>query len=404
MRTLFGKFLFVIGLATVVVSCRVQHEAIMADVIRFSDDAQTSYSHKDGKFKNLYEQSEPYRLYGKNGVNNTELNNMKQFIRGKETGNATAGYYALDLGLARTEYVRKHQFKNDPYTKFYIIYMTDGLDNASVQVAKNHKQLWFTSKEEAYAKQIQRKMKRVMGVFKLEQNTFQVFPIMFLGEDMQENMKKRGANTLEERKKLAAEDMQYYRGASKGTTVPEVLIETDYKKVASDFEGVLASSGFEFHVPVGYRDQRIRMTLTNDKKQQVQIEGVLKKSWGQWVLKEITYSDGVTIPDQRYEHRKKPLKEVAAINNKNAGKSLTAVFRLDDIRLDGKNFKVQHAVQEHRHSTYFETNTEYELYKRNLSNSYIILIMDVSNSLRERLKDEQQAMEDIVKIILQTTE
>lgn len=392
------------GLAVSIVSCRVQHEAIMADVIRFSDDAETSYSHKDGKFKNLYDQSEPYRLYGKNGVNNTDLNNMKQFIRGKETGNATAGYYALDLGLARTEYVRKHQFKNDPYTKFYIIYMTDGLDNASIQVAKNHKQLWFTSEETAYAKQIQRKMKRVMGVFKLQQNTFQVFPIMFLGEDMQANMKKRGANTLEERKRLAAEDMQYYRGASKGTTIPEVLVETDYKQVVKGFEGVLASSGFEFHVPVGYRNQRIRMTLTNDQGKKIQIEGVLKKSWGSWYLKEITYSDGVTIPDQRYMYRKNPLKEVAAVNSKNASKSLAAVFRLDDIRLDGKNFKVKTAVQEHRRNTYFETNTEYELYKRNLSDCYVMLIMDVSNSLRDRLKDEQQALEDIVKIILQTAD
>ena len=403
MRAILGKYLLLAGMVLLGASCAVQHEAIMADAIRFSDDAVTSYTHKDGKFKNLYNQSSPYLLYDKNGFNKAGKEDLQKFIRGKETGKATAGYYALDLALDRTEYVRKHQFKNDPFTKSYIIYMTDGLDNASVQVAHNHKQLWFITKESSYAKRIQKKMKRVMGVCKLQQNTFQVFPIMFLGEDMQENMKKRGANTLEERKKLAAEDMQYYRGASKGTTVPEVLVETDYKQIGKGFEGVLASSGFEFHVPVGYRDQRIRMKLTNEQGQHIEIEGLLTKMAGEWWLKEITYSDGVTIPDQRYAFRNKPLREVAAVN-KDDTKSLMVIFRLDDIRLDGKNFKVQEAVQEHERAGFFETNTEYEMLKRNLSDSYVLMILDVSSSLRERLKDEQQAMEDILKVILKTAE
>lgn len=375
----------------------------MADAIRFSDDAVTSYTHKDGKFKNMREQSAPYSLYTKSGINKKDLEALRKFIRRPETGNATAGYYALDLGLDRTRYVRRHYFKNDPDTRFYIIYITDGLDNAGVQVARNHSQLWFTNDEEAYAKHIQQKMKNVMGEFKSQQNTFQVFPIMFLGEDMQENMKKRGAKTMEEYKQLAAEDMQYYRGASKGVTVPEVLVETDYKKVAKDFEEILASAGFEFHVPVGYRNQQIRMTLTNDHGQDIWIEGTLKKDGFEWSLTDITYSDGVTIPDQRYAYRNKPLTSVSSINQSDT-KALQVIFRLDDIRLDGKTFRVHKAVQEHKRNGFYETNTEYELYKRSISNTYVMLIMDVSNSLRGRLKDEQQAMEDIINVILKTTE
>ena len=59
--------LFILISLLVCSSCRVQHEAIMGDAIRFSDDVTTTYTHRDGKFKNLYSQSEPVMLKGIRG-------------------------------------------------------------------------------------------------------------------------------------------------------------------------------------------------------------------------------------------------------------------------------------------------------------------------------------------------
>lgn len=383
-----------------VVSCVTQHKAVMGDAIRFSDDAQTSYTHKDGKFKNLSNQSTPYELYGRNGVNYGEVEKLKKFIHYNHGGSETAGYYALDLGLDRVNYVRRHYFKYDPSTKFYIIYMTDGLDNTSVQVARNHKQLWFTTRESSYAKQIQQKIKRTMGLFKLKQNTFKIFPIMFIGNDVKKNMEKRGLNTIEDVKREVAKEMQYYRGASRGTAAPEVLLGTDFNEITKDFKEMFASSGFEFYVPVGYRGQRIRMNLVNEKGEEVQVEGTLKKCWFQWCLTNITYSPNVTILDQRLLYLGKPLKKLYARNGKDT-KATSAIFRMDEIKLNGKNYKVTAATQEH--GKYYETNSEYKLQRLDNSDAYIMLVMDESVSLGEHIKEEQKTMSDIVDIIMKST-
>ena len=395
-KTYFPLFILLVSLL-VCASCRTQHEAIMGDAIRFGDDVTTTYTHKDGKFKNLYSQSEPVSLYTKNGVDKKEVANLKSFIRQKNQGHQTTGYYALDLGLDRIEYVRKHQFKNDPNTKYYIVYMTDGLDNASVQLAKNKKQLWFINSEDKYVKRIQKKIKNTMGVCKQKQNTFQIFPIMFVGKDMQANLAKRGLKTKEDILKAANEDMQSYRGASKGASVPEVILGTDFKEITRDFQELFASSGFEFYVPTGYRNQRVRMILENDKKEKIQIEGTLKKKWFKWCLTDIQYPENVTIMKSA-SGKPKTIKELYAIND---SKELSAIFRLEEIQLNGKKFHIKHATQEH--GKYFETNTEYELSKLANTNAYVLLIMDESASLGDQTKNEQKAMEDILDIVMKST-
>lgn len=397
MKKHYFQFLLFVVTTMVISSCQVQHDVVYGDAIRFSDDAITSYSHADGKFKNLKSQSEPFLLLDTKGANKEGMNQMSEFLHRVDSGNATAGYYALDLALDRVKYVRKHQFKHDPNTRYFIVYLTDGLDNVSVRVAKNHKQLWFINSEDRYAKRIQRKMKKVMGVFKIKQNAFQVYPIMYLGDDMARIMKDRGAKTLADQKKEAAEAMEYYRGASKGTEVPEVLVETDFKKVAKDFEDALGSTGFQFQIPVGYRNQRVRMNLKNAKGEKVQIEGTFKRSFFKWRLKDITYTDGASIPDQRPLFRNKPLTKLTA----SAGdrKALFAVFRMDQIKLNGKNFKVAGTpTQEHMRNGKFEINTEYK--KSNFSDIYVLLVMDESGSVGSKLKSEQKAMEEILNVIM----
>lgn len=400
MKKSYLKTLMFITISMSSISCVVQHKAIMGDAIRFSDDAVSSYTHKDGVFKNLYSQSDPYMLYGQDGIHYGELSKMKNFIRRNDQGLLTAGYYALDLALDRVRYVRRHYFKHDQNTKYYIIYMTDGKDNTSVQVARNHRQLWFTTKEKTYAKHIQRKMKNTMGAFKIRQNTFKVFPMLFIGNELKQDIAKSGSiSTIEDIKKVAAEAMKYYRGSSRGTSTPEVLLGTDFKEITKNFEEMFASSGFEFYVPVGYRGQQVRMTLENEDGEEIQIEGKLRKKWFMWCLTKIKYPDNVSIPDQRFLYRGKPLKELYA-SNRNDRKALSAIFRMDDIKLNGKNYKVVTAEQEH--GEWYETNTEYQALKRSNTNAYVLLIMDVSTSLGNQKENEKQAMEDMLNIIMNT--
>ena len=118
-----------------------------------------------------------------------------------------------------------------------------------------------------------------------------------------------------------------------------------------------------------------------------------------WCLTNIKYPNNVTIPDQRLLYRGKPLKELYA-SNRNDMKATQANFRMDDIKLNGKNFKVSYTSQDH--GKYYETNSEYDAYKRNNNDAYVLLIMDESGSLGDQTQAEKNAMQDILDIIMKT--
>ena len=141
-QSLFKAFLC-LSFIFVMASCATKHKIMLADVITFSDDAQASYL-----TSNKAQQLPPYVIYQEDEVDNISEDNYKsdgafalkkQLMNFKKMqGKNTAGYYAMDLGLDRVKYVKNKILKGDKQSKFYIIYITDGLDNISVQAAKNH--------------------------------------------------------------------------------------------------------------------------------------------------------------------------------------------------------------------------------------------------------------------------
>ena len=115
-------------------SCTITHEVLLVDVISFSDSENASYTYKKGKMKNLFKQSDPYELYSpvaQNADSKTMFKHrgqlegnkkkMQEFIDYTRMGNNTAGIYAMDLALDRVKYIKKHNLKRDPNSKYYII-------------------------------------------------------------------------------------------------------------------------------------------------------------------------------------------------------------------------------------------------------------------------------------------
>ena len=144
-------------------SCATTHEILLGDVISFGDDAITSYKCRKGKTKNNYKQGEPYILYTPSkGTDFSERFKMQSRINNTRMENNTAGIYAMDIALDRVKYIRKHQLKGDHNAKYYVIYMTDGLDNISVQVASNNKQGKYKNPDK-YKKKMEKKIKKISG-------------------------------------------------------------------------------------------------------------------------------------------------------------------------------------------------------------------------------------------------
>lgn len=358
-------------------SCATTHEIMLADVITFADDANTSYSYRKGPAKNLFKQSHPYEVY-KNGKYNRKV---AAAVKGKldaiatTSGFNTAGYYALDLGLDRVKYVRKKVLKGDKQTRYYIIYLTDGLDNTSVQVAKNNRQGNYKNDEE-YINKLNKKKAKLMGCGK-NQQCFQIYPMLYIGTDLRKIQQQNEMNdTLF--LNWAAEQMKPFEGASKGWEKQDAMLATDWKDLAKKLEEKFTSASYEFYVPKGYINKRIRMTLYDEQGVKTSIEGLYTKKGGKYILKDVESKGGLSFKTGQTDDEK----SVVSFNNDDK-KSDKSWFKVENLNCNGSNYKVYtgSTKQDYFNKNYWLFNSEYDKSARASINTYILFVADVSASL-----------------------
>ena len=414
---MYYKRLLRIALCAVVVllsSCATTHEIMLADFISFSDEAETSYDRKS-----RYNQGKPYILY--EGETKNEKGDViatgKGINRGKISaltgklgsvarleGENTAGYYAMDLGLERVKYIRKKILKKDKLTKFYIIYITDGLDNISVQTAKNNKRGSYKTLD-AYIKTLNKRKSRLMGSGK-DQQCFQIYPLGLIGEDMNRigednNMSK------EQLTEWMKEYMEGFRGSSKGWETPEVTLADNWDKLTEEFIDKFTSSRYQFYIPKGYLNKRVKMTLTDEEDGiQTFVEGTYKKKGGKFILADVKLT-GKLISKTGRDGDKYRFTEIKAFNNANK-KDKMSWFAIENLSRDGKPYKVylgngdrrdpkapRQQFQEvsdkdvkKKHSNNSADgrwifNSEYDGKAHAGVNTYVLFIADVSKSIGE---------------------
>ncbi|MBO7234693.1 MAG: hypothetical protein J6V13_06870 [Paludibacteraceae bacterium] len=414
---MYYKRLLRIALCAVVVllsSCATTHEIMLADFISFSDDAETSYNRKS-----RYNQGKPYILYegetknkkgdviatGK-GMDRGQISKMTGKLKSvaRLEGENTAGYYALDLGLERVKYVRKKILKKDKLTKFYIIYITDGLDNISVQTAKNNKRGSYKTLD-AYIKKLNKRKSRLMGSGK-DQQCFQIYPLGLIGEDMK-RIGEDNTMSKEELTKWMSEYMEGFRGSSKGWETPEVTLADSWDTLQKEFIEKFTSSRYQFYIPKGYLNKRVRMTLTDEEEgNQTFVEGTYKKKGGKYILADVELKENLVSntakngPEYEFE-------EIKAFNNANK-KDKMSWFAIENLSRDGKPYKVylgngdrrdpkapRQQFQEvndkdinkkHSNNAAGERwifNSEYDGKAHAGVNTYVLFIADVSKSIGE---------------------
>lgn len=358
-------------------SCATTHEIMLADVITFADDANTSYSYRKGPFKNLFKQSHPYEVYKNGKYNRKEAAAVKGKLDAIATtsGFNTAGYYALDLGLDRVKYVRKKVLKGDKQTRYYIIYLTDGLDNTSVQVAKNNRQGNYKNDEE-YINKLNKKKAKLMGCGK-NQQCFQIYPMLYIGTDLRKIQQQNEMNdTLF--LNWAAEQMKPFEGASKGWEKQDAMLATDWKDLAKKLEEKFTSASYEFYVPKGYINKRIRMTLYDERGVKTSIEGLYTKKGGKYILKDVESKGGLSFKTGQTDDEK----SVVSFNNDDK-KSDKSWFKVENLNWNGLNYKVYtgSTKQDYFNKNYWLFNSEYDKSARASINTYILFVADVSASL-----------------------
>ena len=401
-QSLFKAFLC-FSFILVMASCATTHKIMLADVITFSDDAQASYS-----TPNKAKQLPPYVIYQEDEVDNTSADNYKAngaFALKKQLtnfdklqGKNTAGYYAMDLGLDRVKYVKNKILKGDKQSKFYIIYITDGLDNISVQAAKNHNKGSYASLKQYIEKQNQKK-KKLMGGGK-DQQLFQIYPMVYLGDDLK---KIQEANKMSDAqfKEWMLKNMEGFTGSSQGWTAPRPMLSENWDSLAFELKDKFTAASYEFYIPKGYLNKRIRMTLHDDHipSHRTYIEGIYTKKGNKYMLRNVELKNGLFSnldkEGSKNGGRLTNFSTILSFNNDDT-KATESWFRIENLSFEydknnekaSKNYKVYTGEekdfvpkQEYEDGGFWLYNSEYDGSALATVNTYILFIADVSSSL-----------------------
>ncbi|MDR2146129.1 MAG: hypothetical protein LBE91_06705 [Tannerella sp.] len=367
---------------------KIYTSKMKADVIGFNDNVTLSYGDRNSN-------NPPYDL-----ESTVQMTAMKKQVNDLKQGSNTAAYFALDLGLDRISKVKKLFMENDPNSNYYIIFLTDGLDNISTQLARqNRKGNYATS--DIYGTKIQKRLHTIMnnkitlGPIKLfeipnKTNSFQSFVMYFLGED--DDLNTYSIDELKQK-------LSYFAGSQNQST-PEILMEKDLNVLKEKFKDEFVVSSLEFEIPKDYAGKRIRMMLndTNVEDDKIYFEGDFYKRWNlfsgsKFYLKGISTSKGFSIEI--------PQNGEIVMDRITASVHTKATFVVKNMRKDNKPYPVNKSLvtQWFYEMEKFRKNSEYESVPMRKKNAYILVVLDTSRSFKEHIDEAKDTIIEIVNYV-----
>jgi hypothetical protein len=370
---ILGQTAMIAIMAISVSSCSpMLGEKLKADAIGFNNDATKSYKSS----------SQPYNL-----LDARQKEAMKTFVRRLPQGQNTAAYYAMDLGLDRVKWAKKTRkiMGKDPNSKFYVIMLTDGLDNVSTQVARNHGQGKYASGDD-YAKTLQKKMATIMGS---SPNSFQSFPLLYIGDDLKQIQTQNNLSDNDFKKFLESK-LNVFAG-SQNAAPTKVIMGTDFAKIREDFVNQFLTASFDFVVPKDYAGKKIRMTLESEKGEEAYLEGDFVKKGNTYTFENIQYSPGLSSETKAGA--------IIKMKNPKDKKNLLTLFSINNLNYKGNPYKVYDVGQQVSDSGIWAVNSEYNAQSGTMKNAYIMIILDGSESFKAVYVDAQETILEIVNFI-----
>jgi len=382
--------------------CSTYHNKLKSDFVGFSDNVTTSYSYTNKcLFKKLRKQSEPFNLFIE--YKNKYDDPMYKSVYGLKQGFHTVSFYALDMALDRIEYVQKKKkiMEHDPDAQYYVFMLTDGLDDYSGSLAKQNNSWKYRGQEvpviqKNYGDYLQKRMNNLMKKYLFfnlikkpsTTNKFKSYVLLYKGKDIKESP-------------LTDEDLRtLLLPFCASQNVPESekptpIIDENFDGLLEKLSEELVSNTFAFGISKGLEGQKVKMILNGIKNEdvdnlskQVSITGDFILSNGSYQLKNIQYSNGLTTESNS-----------TTIYGSSRGNDV--VFYLDNLKLNGKKYKVilNKVIQyNERIKGKLVWNSEFVPKNYSAKNTYFIVILDGSESFREKFKDAQATIMEIVKM------
>ena len=377
-------------IALLIASCATHQQFYKADIIGFGEDARTSYAYHKGSFKNLRDQSQPIDLL-------YDTPSMQQALDVViPRGNNTTLYYATDLATDRIKWVRRKVANYDKETQYYLFILTDGLDNASVQVAKNNKQVRVSSPER-YRERIERKLKSATGLLR-NGSDLTTYVLLCKGKDLLQ-MAKDNELTDEQFENYLDKQFECFRYATRGE-VPELIQEKDFPTIEKVLEDRLVNNSLDFRVAKDYRNKRIRILMTDPNGHKATLEGTLKRNIvGRYKLVNVS-EEGIIKDSLRTDRTRQKGRTLMA--HKGSSKDENIFFTISGLKYsDGsKMFKPSTVKQSFYDGQLWQANTEYEQKPYIRPNAYCIFVVDGSMSLTDKdIEAEKTCIKKILSLI-----
>ena len=368
-------FLFLTIIFTSCVSVKTRY--LQGDVIGFSDEVTTSYDPSDINSYTMLK----YPGRGWNLLTEKEKEAMKDYIKKRiPRGDNTTAYYAMELAAERIKYIRRQHAKHDPQTKFYIFLLTDGLDNGSPTYAQQKRKILFNISEEKYEERLQKKFKKAMGRSK---NTFETYPMLWVGDDMKNILKENNQKGKDARGWLEKQ-MKCFRYSSVGEA-PKLITSTSYERILTELKKIFVSSNYTFRVPKSYNNKKIRMTFENEEGEKISLTGTLRRKGSSYLLDNIAFDNPRATYLKTSQFCSKDGKSLISHEPPQDEKSayMNAYFTIEDLRLGNSSyFPLPEKVEQRYESrSMWILNSEYREITKTTINTYFILVLDGSNSL-----------------------
>ncbi len=366
-----------------------QQSQLKADFIGFSDDVTVSYlDDATLRSKSKYKEStrkkyqeEPIDLLKSKNINlfNNEIYSLRQ-------GTNTCALYAYDIALDRIQYVQKNHMLKDPNSKYYIVMLTDGLDNNSPALGYERGKTNNPNDDNDYIEKIEKRKKNILKRYLLgnfikaknKTNEFYSYVLMYKGEDI-----RRSDYTDSE----LDESLSPYIGVQNTSSVSKPIMAESINELLERFDNEVISRSFTFNIQKSKTNETIKMFLDKDETIYFQCSLVRDKSLfkNKYKLENIEYSNGLTFElDADYQES-----------------STSLDFTLKNIKLRNKPLKVisgdvsQYITDRGK----LRFNSEYTSLSENFKNAYVNKILDGSNSFKDKYKEAQDEALIIVEIL-----
>jgi hypothetical protein len=315
---------------------------------------------------------------GRNQRTGLELQ-MERLAEGTNTGI----YYALDKALDRFQAVYNNKiptvFSSGPntwyYTKYYVILITDGLDNVSVELARAEGRKYRD--EEQYLAKLRDRIKRLFD--SKRKNTFEMYLLGLYGNDL----KMSGYTKEDLENSLRPLMLSYPANDARLLHDPiicDITEDASMEHLYYAFRDQFRASEFNFQLPKSYAEEkyRIKMEFQPDGPNAPShyFEADFVQRSGKFVLRNIVASPGFTFEGG----------SVIEETQGNPGKPWLANFSIYDLRLDGRTMPIPLEDRPWVRQWYWKNNgwrfnSEFQPEQGKYQNACVLILLDRSKSL-----------------------